>query len=64
LVPISQEKRKERTNNYVNFQAESVALWIRELMTTRPAVVNPAASIREAARIMTRGHFRHLPVWR
>jgi hypothetical protein len=26
LVPISQEKRKERTNKYVNFQAESVAL--------------------------------------
>ena len=37
-------------------------LRIRELMTTRPAVINPAASIRDAARIMTRGHFRHLPV--
>ena len=37
-------------------------LRIRELMTTRPAVINPATSIRDAARIMTRGHFRHLPV--
>jgi len=37
-------------------------LRIRELMTTRPAVINPAASIRDAARIMTRGLFRHLPV--
>ena len=31
-------------------------------MTTRPAVINPAASIGDAARIMTRGHFRHLPI--
>ena len=37
-------------------------LRIRELMTTRPAVINPATSIRDAAQIMTRGHFRHLPV--
>ena len=37
-------------------------LRIGELMTTRPAVITPATSIREAARIMTRGHFRHLPV--
>jgi CBS domain-containing protein len=37
-------------------------LRIRELMTTRPAVIHPAASIRDAAQIMTRGHFRHLPV--
>jgi hypothetical protein len=26
LAPITQEKRKRRTNKYVNFQAESVAL--------------------------------------
>ena len=31
-------------------------------MTTRPAVVTAATGIREAARIMTRGHFGHLPV--
>jgi hypothetical protein len=31
-------------------------------MTTRPAVITPAASIGDAAQIMTRGHFRHLPV--
>jgi CBS domain-containing protein len=37
-------------------------LRIRELMTTRPTVINPATSIRDAAQIMTRGHFRHLPV--
>jgi CBS domain-containing protein len=37
-------------------------LRIRELMTTRPAIINPAASIRDAAQIMIRGHFRHLPV--
>jgi DNA-3-methyladenine glycosylase II len=37
-------------------------LRIRELMTTRPAVITPATSIRDAAQIMTRGHFRHLPV--
>lgn len=32
------------------------------LMTIRPTVINPATSVRDAARIMTRGHFRHLPV--
>jgi hypothetical protein len=37
-------------------------LRIGELMTTRPTVVNPATSIRDAAQFMTRGHFRHLPV--
>jgi CBS domain-containing protein len=35
---------------------------IRELMTIRPTVINPATSVRDAAQIMTRGHFRHLPV--
>jgi CBS domain-containing protein len=35
---------------------------IRELMTIRPTVVNPATSVRDAAQIMTRSHFRHLPV--
>ena len=37
-------------------------LRIRELMTVRPAVIHPATSVHDAARIMTRGHFRHLPV--
>jgi CBS domain-containing protein len=27
-----------------------------------PASLNPATSVRDAAQIMTRGHFRHLPV--
>lgn len=35
---------------------------IGELMTIRPTVISPATSVRDAARIMTRGHFRHLPV--
>ena len=35
---------------------------IRELMTIRPTVVNLATSVRDAAQIMTRSHFRHLPV--
>ena len=35
---------------------------IRELMTIRPTVINPSTPIGDAAQIMTRGHFRHLPV--
>lgn len=35
---------------------------IRQLMTTGPAVIGPATSIREAAQTMTNGRFRHLPV--
>jgi CBS domain-containing protein len=35
---------------------------IRELMTTGPATVDPETDIREAARTMTSGRFRHLPV--
>jgi CBS domain-containing protein len=35
---------------------------IHDLMTTRPTVISPATSVRDAAEIMTRGHFRHLPV--
>jgi CBS domain-containing protein len=35
---------------------------IYELMTTRPTVINTTTSVREAAKIMTSGHFRHLPV--
>jgi CBS domain-containing protein len=34
---------------------------IRELTTIRPTV-KPATTVRDAAQIMTRGHFRHLPV--
>ena len=35
---------------------------ISELMTTRPTVITTTTSIRDAAKVMTSGHFRHLPV--
>jgi CBS domain-containing protein len=35
---------------------------IRELMTTRPTVIKTTTSVYDAARVMTSGHFRHLPV--
>jgi CBS domain-containing protein len=35
---------------------------IRALITTYPTVINAATSIRDAARSMVTGHFRHLPV--
>jgi CBS domain-containing protein len=35
---------------------------IYELMTSRPTVVSSTTSIRDAAKVMTRGRFRHLPV--
>jgi CBS domain-containing protein len=35
---------------------------IYQLMTAHPTVVNMTASIRDAAEVMTRGRFRHLPV--
>ncbi len=35
---------------------------ISELMTTRPTVITTTTSVRDAAKIMTSGHFRHLPV--
>jgi CBS domain-containing protein len=35
---------------------------IHDLMTSSPTVVDGATSIREAANIMLKGHFRHLPV--
>jgi CBS domain-containing protein len=31
-------------------------------MTTRPTVISATASIRDAAKVMTSGRFRHLPV--
>jgi CBS domain-containing protein len=31
-------------------------------MTARPTVINTMTSVRDAARVMTSGHFRHLPV--
>jgi CBS domain-containing protein len=37
-------------------------LRIRALIATYPAVINPATSIRDAARSMVTGHVRHLPV--
>src|SRR3984885_10860735 len=35
---------------------------IYQLMTARPTVVTATTSIRDAARVMTNGRFRHLPV--
>jgi CBS domain-containing protein len=35
---------------------------IYEVMTSRPAVINTTTSVRDAAKVMTSGHFRHLPV--
>ena len=35
---------------------------IRDLMTTRPTVIHATTSVRDAARSMMAGHFRHLPV--
>jgi CBS domain-containing protein len=35
---------------------------IYELMTPRPAVITATTSVRDAAQVMTSGHFRHLPV--
>jgi CBS domain-containing protein len=35
---------------------------IYDLMTTRPTVINTTTSVRDAAKVMTSGHFRHLPV--
>ena len=36
-------------------------VWVDAVMTTRPALIT-TTSIRDAAKIMTTGHFRHLPV--
>jgi IMP dehydrogenase len=35
---------------------------ISEVMTPDPTVVGTTCSLREAAELMTNGHFRHLPV--
>jgi CBS domain-containing protein len=35
---------------------------IYQLMTADPTVISTTASIRDAAKVMTSGHFRHLPV--
>jgi CBS domain-containing protein len=35
---------------------------IYELMTTRPTVIKTTTNVRAAAKLMTSGHFRHLPV--
>jgi CBS domain-containing protein len=35
---------------------------ILELMTARPTVIRTTASVLDAAKLMTSGHFRHLPV--
>lgn len=35
---------------------------ISELMTTRPTIIKTTTSVRDAAKVMTSGHFRHLPV--
>jgi CBS domain-containing protein len=43
-------------------QKDLNTLRISDLMTTRLTVVASTTSVRDAAEIMTRGHFRHLPV--
>jgi CBS domain-containing protein len=35
---------------------------IHDLMTARPTLINPTTSIPDAATLMCRSHFRHLPV--
>jgi CBS domain-containing protein len=35
---------------------------INVLMTSRPTVITTTTSVRDAAKVMTTGHFRHLPV--
>jgi CBS domain-containing protein len=35
---------------------------IYELMTTRPTVIKTTTNVRDAAKVMISGHFRHLPV--
>ncbi len=35
---------------------------ILDLMTIRPTVITTTTSVRDAAKTMTSGHFRHLPV--
>src|ERR1017187_2013786 len=35
---------------------------IHALMTARPTVITTTTSVRDAAQVMTSGHFRHLPV--
>ena len=35
---------------------------IQDLMTSEPTVISATTTIRKAARMMTDGHFRHLPV--
>src|SRR4029450_10874962 len=43
-------------------QKDLNTLRISDLMTTRLTVVTSTTSVRDAAEIMRRGHFRHLPV--
>ena len=35
---------------------------VHAAMTSRRAAIDPTTSVRDAAKIMTSGHFRHLPV--
>ena len=35
---------------------------VYELMTTRPTVITTTTNVRDAAKVMMSGHFRHLPV--
>lgn len=35
---------------------------VHALMTARPTVITTTTSVRDAAQVMTSGHFRHLPV--
>ena len=36
---------------------------IHDLMTARPTVITTTTSVRDAAKVMTSGHFRHLRSW-
>jgi hypothetical protein len=46
--PVADDKDLEQTR-------------IHDLMTARPTLINPTTSIPDAATLMSRGHFRHLP---
>jgi CBS domain-containing protein len=35
---------------------------VHAAMSTRPAIIDATTSVRDAGKIMTSGHFRHLPV--
>lgn len=70
LVVVEDEETKQPTGlitdtDIVRAVAEGKdvnEIRIHDLMTTTPTAIHPTTSIREAARIMLAGQFRHLPV--